>query len=170
MQSIDTQQDDLDIIAQQWQQKNIINHSTPLLAIGRLLRLEKALSSRLLSLQEQYDLKQGEFDVLAALYRADSQFSLTPSQLHQSMLISSGAMTSRLQRLENKKLIKRRHCNRDRRIVHVSLTKPGQALMEQILPEHFNLLSQLTTVFSDDEQQQLALLLRKWLDSMTQSA
>ena len=170
MQPLDTEQDDLDIIAEQWQQKNILKQSAPLLVVGRLLRLDKALSNTLLGLQEQHGLKQGEFDVLAALYRADSQFSLTPSQLHQSMLISSGAMTSRLQRLEQKRLIKRRHCNEDRRCVHVSLTQSGQVLMEKMLPDHFKLIDKLTVALSDEEQNQLASLLKKWLASVTQSA
>ncbi len=151
--------DAVDIISEQWQAQGLNTDLNAMQVVARILRLSKALETRVARLHTRFNLKQGEFDVLAALKRADSK-ALTPSELYQSMLLSSGAMTSRLDRLENKGLISRSHCTQDRRSIKVSLTSEGNALINQVAPAHFDLLSELMAGISDHDKAQLAQLLK----------
>ncbi|MTI62559.1 MarR family transcriptional regulator [Methylophaga sp.] len=151
--------DDIDVITEQWQARGLETDFTAMQIAARLLRLSKTLETRIGTLHARFNLKPGEFDVLAALKRSDAD-ALTPSALYQSMLLSSGAMTSRLDRLENKGLITRTHCTRDRRSVKVSLTTQGKALIEQVAPAHFQLLCTLLAGMTDSDKAQFANLLK----------
>lgn len=157
-----TDADDIDVIAEQWQQLGLNTDFVAWQSIGRILRISKLLDSKIGALHASYELKSGEFDVLSALKRADG-VALTPSQLYQSMLLSSGAMTSRLDRLESRQLISREHCPQDRRSVKVSLTAQGQTLIDAVYPAHFALLSELLAPMSVKDKRQLAGLLRTGL-------
>ncbi len=156
-------QDDFDTMGEQWQQQGVSDALPALQLLGRFARLNKQLEQAFLHCYRQQGLKQGEFDVLATLHRAGPPYSLSPSQLHQSMLLSSGAMSSRLEKLEQRQLIARRHCTDDRRVVHVSLTEQGKALIEQALPPHTELQQALVAPLSTQQQQQLNDLLKIWL-------
>lgn len=157
-----TVQDDIDVIAEQWQLLGLETDFNTMQIIARILRLNKALEARLGRLHSRFNLKQGEFDVLAALKRS-AEPALTPSQLYQAMLLSSGAMTSRLDRLEQKQLIQRQHCTHDRRSIKVSLTEQGKALIDEVYPAHFELLESLLAPMAEIDKTQLARLLKSCL-------
>ncbi|MCH8537017.1 MAG: MarR family transcriptional regulator [Alkalimonas sp.] len=159
--------DDLDRITAQWQSQGIEDELLAMQLLGRFARLNKTLELAFLHCYEQHGLKQGEFDVLATLRRAGEPYSLSPSQLHQSMLLSSGAMSSRLDKLEQRQLIARRHCTEDRRVVHVRLTDSGKALIEKVLPEHITLQQSLMGNLNTEQQQQLNGLLKIWLAGLS---
>lgn len=152
-------QDDIDVIASQWQQTGLDADYAAIQIVARILRLNKTLEKKLAKLHASFNLKQGEFDVLAALKRC-GDVPLTPSQLHQSMLLSSGAMTSRLDRLENKQFIKREHCPDDRRSVKVKLTTTGRNVINQVYPAHFRLLDTILSAIPVKDKKQLAALLK----------
>ncbi|WP_438971476.1 MarR family winged helix-turn-helix transcriptional regulator [Methylophaga sp.] len=154
-----THLDDIDLIEDQWQQLDLDTDYAALQVVARILRLNKTLDEALSSLHAKVNLKHGEFDVLAALKRS-GEAALTPSQLYQSMLLSSGAMTSRLDRLEKKQLIERQHCTEDRRSIKVSLTNTGQQLIDEVYPEHFHLIEKLLNPLSNAEKMQLQTLLK----------
>lgn len=69
---------------------------------GRILRLTKHLEQEITSIHKRYDLKMGEFDVLATLLRSGAPYQLTPSALISTAMLTSGAMTNRLDKLEQK--------------------------------------------------------------------
>jgi len=152
-------QDDIDVIAKQWQQTGLKADYTVMQIVARILRLNKTIENKLAKLHADFNLKQGEFDVLAALKRC-GEVPLTPSQLHQSMLLSSGAMTSRIDRLEKKQLVERKHCLQDRRSIKVKLTAKGQNLINQVYPAHFELLDTLLDNIPVKDKKQLAQLLK----------
>lgn len=157
-----THADDIDVIAEQWQNLGLETDFVAWQSIGRILRISKLLETKIGALHASYDLKIGEFDVLSALKRANG-VALTPSQLYQSMLLSSGAMTSRLDRLESRELISREHCPQDRRSVKVSLTTQGKKLINAVYPAHFALLKDLLAPMSAGDKRQLAALLKTGL-------
>lgn len=159
-------EDGLDEFAVQWQQQGIDRDLMPMKLVGRILRLMKIIEGEISRCHENFGLKQGEFDVLATLRRSGEPFSLTPSQLYQSMLLSSGAMTNRLDRLEQKGLIARQHSEEDRRSVLVSLTSTGKALIEDALPRHFDTMQRLVSGVMAEDREQLAALLRHWLHDL----
>lgn len=158
-------EDDIDVIAQQWRKLGLDTDFSSMQIVARILRLAKTLETRLGRLHDSHGLKPGEFDVLAALKRSDEP-ALTPSQLYQTMLLSSGAMTSRLDRLENKQLILRQHCTQDRRSVKVSLTAQGSALIDEAYPAHFALIDELLDAMSGSDKNQLSALLRTCLQQL----
>ena len=152
----------LDTICQHWQSLGVHTDFDALQTVGRLLRLSKTIDMALAQLHKEYGLKLGDFDVLAALKRNGTN-GLTPSQLYQTILLSSGAMTSKLDRLQQKDLIRRQHCQQDRRSIKVFLTAKGQDIVDLVYPAHFELISQLLASQPADNKKQLAQLLKQWL-------
>ena len=159
-----TKEDGLDRIVEQWQQQGVTEDLIPMAVLGRIARLTKYIEVVLLQCHAEFGLGQGEFDVLATLRRSGEPFTLSPSQLYQSMMLSSGAMTSRLDRLENKGLIEREHSKEDRRAVHVSLTAEGKALIDKALPHHIQCQSTLLTGVSTEDRPILLQILKTWLN------
>jgi DNA-binding MarR family transcriptional regulator len=79
------------------------------------------------------------------------------------MMLTSGAMTSRLDKLEQKGFICRSHSTEDRRAVNVRLTVEGKAKVEAALPAHMATQQQLLKGISAKDRQRLAALLKVWL-------
>jgi len=157
------QSDSVDSIITQWRSENIEADLLPMAILGRLAKLGKYIDSDILQCHDQQDLRQGEFDVLATLRRSGKPYSLTPSELYQSMMLSSGAMTSRLDRLEVKGFIRREHSQSDRRSVQVMLTAEGKKKVDAVLPKHINTQHDLLKGVSQQDREILAELLKRWL-------
>ncbi|GAA0346303.1 MarR family transcriptional regulator [Bowmanella denitrificans] len=155
--------DDLDVFAHQWRTEGIEGDLLPMKVIGRMFRLMKTIEAEVGKCHEAFDLKYGEFDVLATLRRTGAPHCLTPSQLHQSMLLSSGAMTNRLDKLEQKGLIARTHSQEDRRSVKVQLTDKGMQTIEAVFPCHLKTLRQLLGNLDDASRERLVGSLKQWL-------
>lgn len=135
--------------------------------VGRLLESSHLIERHWLApLAAQFDLHSGEFDVLATLRRAGAPHALTPTALYERLMLSSGAMTSRIDRLAHKGLIVRTRAPSDRRSVLVQLTAEGLALIEAILPLHVANEQQALAALSAPEQAQLSELLRKLIDGL----
>ncbi|QSX30039.1 MarR family transcriptional regulator [Shewanella cyperi] len=160
--------DAIDRIQAQWAAEKPALDTLPMGIIGRLGRLAKHLEQQLSACHQEFDLKPGEFDVLATLRRAGAPHRLTPSGLLQTMMLTSGAMTNRLDRLEQKGLIAREHSQSDRRSVEVVLTYAGLTLVEQVLDAHVRQQQALLASLPRKEQQQLNGLLTLWLAQFEQ--
>jgi DNA-binding MarR family transcriptional regulator len=106
------------------------------------------------------------FDVLVALRRSGAPFRSSPTALFNSLLLSSGAMTNRIDRLEESGLVKRVPDPEDRRGVLVELTKKGVDLIDSIMPEHLQNEERALEKLSASERKQLADLLRKLIVSL----
>ena len=115
----------------------------------------------------RHGLQTGSFDVLATLRRAgknaDGLYALTPSQMYDSTMISSGGMTNRLDRLEKAGLIARHPNPNDRRGTIVALTEEGLALVEKVLEAHLANETRVVAALSRAEQEQLNVLMAKLL-------
>ncbi|MGO1247237.1 MAG: MarR family winged helix-turn-helix transcriptional regulator [Oceanisphaera sp.] len=131
--------------------------------IGRMVRLEYFITRRVLQDLAHYDLNVGEFDVLAALRRHPPSFQLSPNQLQTMVLISSGALTNRINRLESRGLVTRTQADHDRRGVIVTLAEHGFKVIEEAVKHHLVAETELANTLSADEQQQMAALLKKML-------
>ena len=130
--------------------------------VGRLLEATHLLERDWFSpLAAQFDLHQGEFDVIATLRRSGEPYDLTPTELHEGLMLSSGAMTSRLDRLQRKGLIERVPAPSDRRSILVRLTPNGLALIDKILPLHVANEQDALASLTSKEQEQLNELLIK---------
>jgi DNA-binding MarR family transcriptional regulator len=135
--------------------------------VGRLLEAAHLLErDRLAPMAARFGLQKGEFDVVATLRRAGAPYELTPKALYEGLMLSSGAMTSRLDRLEEADLIARHPSPTDRRSVLVRLTARGLALIDDILPQHIANEQQALAALSLRERAQLDRLLAKLIQGL----
>jgi len=131
--------------------------------IGRLHRLAGHLTEQLLVVYRRYGLGEGEFDVLATLRRAGEPFERAPGELAQFTMVTTGAMTKRIDRLERDGLVTRRRSTIDGRGRVVALTKAGRELIDRAFAEHMANERRLLSELTDDEAAQLEKLLTTWL-------
>lgn len=157
--------DDIDKVAAQWNKEKPQLDTQPMEIFGRMMRLQKHLEVEIAACHKQYGLTFGEFDVLATLRRSGKPFNLTPSALLSSMMLTSGAMTNRLDKLQAKDLIERVHSTEDRRSVSVGLTDKGFAIIDTAIEEHVRVQHKLVQQLSDTDKPELNQLLKTWLTS-----
>lgn len=147
--------DAIDRVVDQWLKEKPDLDTQPMAIMGRLMRIAKHMETRVAELHKRYDLKMGEFDVLATLRRSGAPYCLTPSALIESMMLTSGAMTNRLDKLERKGLISREHSKEDRRSVTVALTSAGLQLIDNLIGEHVEVQRDFIRGLGDEEKMQV---------------
>ena len=153
-------------VVDQWAAERPDLDASPILVVGRLHRVALALTTELVRLYNAYGLGEGDFDVLATLRRSGDPYELTPSELMEQTMVTSGAVTKRLDRLEGAGLVERRVSEGDRRSRIVALTDAGRALMDRAVPEHLANEDRLLSSLSRAERDTLALLLAKLAASL----
>ncbi|SHE69641.1 MarR family winged helix-turn-helix transcriptional regulator [Streptoalloteichus hindustanus] len=150
-------------IIDQWRRERPDLDPSPIGVVGRLGRLTVLIDRGLAQNFARYDLTGWEFDVLAALRRSGDPFRLTVGRLQSTMMISSGTMTHRLDRLEKRGLVERAPDPADRRGVLVQLTHGGRELVDEVVGAHLDRERQLLAGLDGPGQDQLADLLRQLL-------
>ncbi|MEZ9299169.1 MarR family winged helix-turn-helix transcriptional regulator [Vibrio splendidus] len=157
--------DAIDRVVEQWAKEKPELETEPMAMMGRIMRIAKYMETQVAELHKRYDMKLGEFDVLATLRRSGKPYRLTPSELIGSMMLTSGAMTNRLDKLEAKGLISREHSKEDRRSVSVQLTKDGLVLIDQMMTEHVETQKKLVKSLSASQKKNTNQLLKTWLSA-----
>ncbi|HEX2910554.1 MAG TPA: MarR family transcriptional regulator [Chloroflexia bacterium] len=160
------EKDLVDRVTEQWARQRPELDFKAMAVVARLLRMSRLLDQQLQPAFSQFNLKVGEFDVLSSLRRAGEPYTLTPTELLETMLLSSGAMTNRLDRLERAGLVTRLPDPDDRRGVLIKLTEQGLKLVNQVVEVHIANEKCLLSVLSDQEQEQLDNISRKLLASL----
>ena len=156
--------DHVDFIVEQWRAVLPELDVSSMEVFGRLLHIQKQVDKVHSEDIALYGMKEGEFDVLATLYRSGKPYVLSPTNLWRSTLISSGAMTNRLSRLENAGLIKRNEDLQDKRVMLVGLTSKGLSCIEDALISHISIQKKILKSLSIDEKKDLSKLLKKLLE------
>jgi DNA-binding MarR family transcriptional regulator len=159
-------QDAVDRILEQWARERPDLDCSPMGIIGRISQLQREVNLAQRATFGRHGLDVPSFDVLAALRRAGPPYQLTPTALMRTALVTSGAITQRLDRLEEKGLISRTRSEEDGRAVVVTLTPAGRTALDTALPDHLDAERKLLAGLSDDDLDQLAGLLRKFLVSL----
>lgn len=134
--------------------------------MARLLRVGLVLAPLLERVFTARGLGKGEFDVLATLRRQGDPFTMTPSTMARLLLLSPGAMTNRLDRLDNAGHVRRAHDPHNRRSVLVTLTPDGRALVDEALEAHLANEQQLLGALSPAERRRLDASLRRLLGTL----
>lgn len=163
------QKDRLDQIMEDWKRERPDLDPAPMGIFGRVFQLSKMLEQRLDAVFEKHGLGTWAFDVLAALRRSGAPYRQSPTALFSQLLLSSGAMTNRIDRLEQSGLVERVPEPNDRRGVQVQLTAKGIELIDSIMPEHLQNEETILGELSAAERKQLAGLLRKLILSQTEA-
>lgn len=155
--------DDIDKKIEQWLIQMPQLDTRPMEITSRVLRVSKHMNDELAKSFSEYELTNAGFDVLATLLRSGPPHTLSPNQLLEQMLITSGTMTSRIDLLEKRKLVRRQANKIDKRSVDVSLTPKGLSLIEKVIIEHTESQRKLVSLFSQEEREQFENLLKKYL-------
>jgi DNA-binding MarR family transcriptional regulator len=134
----------------------------PMTIFGRLNEAaERVMREHMNPLFAKAGLQAGEFDVLATLRRLGEPYTLSPTQLYEAAMISSGGMTDRLDRLERAGLVVRRPDPKDRRGKLIVLTEPGKRLIDEAISRHVANEERLLLSLTQAEQETLSALLGK---------
>lgn len=136
--------------------------------LGALSEAANLISrERLAPVFARFGLQPGEFDVLATLRRSGSPYALTPTALYEATMVTSGAITNRLDRLEATGLISRGPHPADRRGVIVQLTEKGKTLIDEAVTAHVHNEHEILSGLTRQEQDALADLLGKLIGSLS---
>ncbi|SMC97957.1 MarR family winged helix-turn-helix transcriptional regulator [Kibdelosporangium aridum] len=160
--------DTVDKIIQQWRHERPELDLAPMAVTARLTRLAALLERGVDDTLAAQGLASWEFEVLASLRRNGSPFVLSVGRLQATMMISSGTMTHRLDRLEKRGLVARSKDLNDRRGIQVSLTPDGRTLIDNVIEARLARERDLLTTLDKDQQTNLASLLRGLLTAMEQ--
>ena len=158
--------DAVDLILDQWARERPDLDCAPMGVIGRISQLQREVFLAQRATFARHGLDVPSFDVLAALRRAGAPYQLTPTALMRTALVTSGAITQRLDRLEERGLITRERSEADGRAVVVTLTDVGRRTLDDALPDHLETERTVLAGLSPEDQDQLAALLRRWLVSL----
>lgn len=147
----------------QWRRERPDVDVSPVGVFGRLHRLANYLTAELVAVYRRHGLNEGEFDVLAALRRSGEPFALAPGELAQHTMVTTGAVTKRIDRLEADGLVSRRTAAHDGRARVVALTDAGRRVIDAAYAEHMRNERRLLDVLDPTEAEQLERLLRTWI-------
>jgi DNA-binding MarR family transcriptional regulator len=146
-------------IVEQWAHQRPDLDTEPMLVVGRLLRLAHLLDTRLRPPFATEGLANGDFDVLAALRRVGEPFLVRPVELSRSLMVTTGAITKRLDRLEAQGLVARESTDDDGRGKLVRLTPTGVATTDRMMAVHLENQRRLISGLGPADREQLADLL-----------
>jgi len=164
---VSADKDDVDEIVQAWRQARPDLDVGPLEVLSRVTRIAKHVDLFRAEAFKSSGLASWEFDVLAALRRAGKPFRLSPKALLKETLVSSGAMTHRLTRLEGRGLVTRTSDPDDGRGVVVHLTKAGLRAVDTAFSVLVGKEHALLHAISDQERHDVAATLRRLNRNLT---
>ncbi|MBA3984066.1 MAG: MarR family transcriptional regulator [Acidimicrobiia bacterium] len=154
--------DAVDRITSQWSAVRPDIDVSPINVIGRVSRLSRLVDRRLAENFARYGIEAWMYDVLATLRRSGEPYELTAGDLVRQTMVTTGAITNRIDRLEQRGLVERASAD-DRRKVIVRLTKQGLDAVEEVVVDHMATERQILADLSSRQQHDLAHLLRKTL-------
>lgn len=155
--------DHVDRVLAQWASERPDLDVSPMAAIGRLKRVSRFIENELSRTFAAHGLDAASFDVLATLRRSGPPYRLTPTGLMRAAMVTSGAITQRLDRLEARGLVTRTPSDSDGRGVQVALTDEGRALIDRALPDHVDTEKRLLAPLTDTQREALVSALQELL-------
>jgi DNA-binding MarR family transcriptional regulator len=159
--------DAIDVILGQWQRERPDLDLAAMGVLGRLWQVSALLAPEIEQVFARHGLRRGEFDVLTALRRAGEPYTLIPSEMAQTLMMSRAGMTNRVDRLEEAGLVERTLDPADRRSFLVALTERGRTVIDETMTEHAANLKRLVAGLSAREYDALDRALRTLLGSLS---
>ena len=155
--------DQIDEILGSWRSTSPSIDTGPLEVTGRLSRIGPLLGRRQEAVFSRFGVNRGEVGALSALRVAGPPHRLSPTRLGRGLMLSSAGVTSRIDRLERRGLVRRLPDPDDRRGVIVGLTDDGEKLVDEAVTAVAESDRQLLARLDPDEVAQLQVLLKKLL-------
>jgi DNA-binding MarR family transcriptional regulator len=157
--------DAIDRLVEQWNRERPDLDVSPTHVLQRITRLYLLQSASFSEVFARFGLTFGEYEVLAALTRSGPPHRMKPGELVGALVLSSGAVTNRIDRVEEAGLVERLPDPDDRRGTLVCLTAKGRAVVDEAMRAHLANEERLLSALSSTERDQLTRLLRKLLVS-----
>jgi DNA-binding MarR family transcriptional regulator len=151
----------VDGILEQWAVEYREVNAAPMGIIGRIWRLSRYLEHGVQRGLDDFGCTLPEFDVLATLRRSGEPYSLNAGELMRSAMVTSGAVTNRVDRLIARGWVTRVADSKNKRIKRITLTPEGLDLVNRIVPVHVENERKLLSGLSENEQSILTGLLKK---------
>ncbi len=154
-------EDEVERLVRGWRRVLPAVDVSPLEVLSRVSRLARYLDRQRSVIFARHDLERWSFDVLSALRRASSPPHLSPGQLLAQNLVTSGTMTNRLDRLEERGLVRRRQDPLDARSVRVGITAAGRRCVDKALADLVSREHDLLAALNAEELTVLSGLLNR---------
>ncbi|MET8752155.1 MarR family transcriptional regulator [Streptomyces sp. NPDC004667] len=158
-----TSKDAVDAITAQWFAVRPDLETAPMGVFGRIYRIARAMGDAMERVYNRYGISTGEFDVVATLRRSGAPYTLSPRQLSATLMLTTGGMTGRLDKLEKAGLLTRSPDPHDRRGLQVTITERGLALIDEAVGAGLETQAAALKGFDPAEIDALTGLLRKLL-------
>jgi len=156
--------DRIDKILDQWHRERPDLDTSAMGIFGRMRNLTLHLAREMESTFARFGLNSANFDVLATLRRSGEPYALSPGDLMETMMVTSGTMTNRIDQLEKVGLVVRTQNPNDGRSSLIALTPKGYVLIDEAVTAHVETQTRLISMLSKDERGSLDGLLRTYLD------
>ncbi|MET9319005.1 MarR family transcriptional regulator [Streptomyces sp. NPDC003038] len=157
----DASADAVDAITAQWHAVRPDLDTAPMAVFGRIYRITKSMGDAMEQAYARFGISRGEFDVIATLRRSGDPYTLSPRQLSATLMLTTGGMTGRLDKLEKAGLLRRTPDPHDRRGLQVTLTDRGLALIDEAVTVGLEVQRAALTGLTHEEVGVLTGLLRK---------
>lgn len=156
-----SQADEVDRIVSAWNVQRPDLDFSPLEVLSRMDRLSRQLDRKRREVFHRSDIEPWEWDVLSALRRAGAPFTLSPKQLLQQTLVTSGTMTNRIDRLVARRFVRRQADPGDGRSILVILTDDGRVRVDAAITRLVDAEAEMLEALPRADRDRLAGLLRK---------
>lgn len=156
------QHDTVDRITGQWRTVRPDLDVSPIEVIGRISRLSRLIDRRLEENFAAFGIESWMYDVMATLRRTGPPYELAAGELVTQSMVTTGAITNRIDRLEQRGLVERAGTT-DRRKVIVRLSPAGLELVERVVSAHLETERELLASLGERQRGQLSTLLRTML-------
>jgi DNA-binding MarR family transcriptional regulator len=154
----------------QWADEEPGLDTSPMETVGRILRAAHLADAHIRRVLRQEGLDRSGFDVLATLRRTGPPYRLTPTALYQELVLTSGAMTHRVDALARAGLVERVPGPRDRRSSLVGLTARGKSVTDRAMAAHMQCEAAMIAPLPHKDRGALAELLKKLLSGIEEQA
>ncbi|MEU8135202.1 MarR family winged helix-turn-helix transcriptional regulator [Streptodolium elevatio] len=158
--------DHVDRIVEQWGRQRPDLDVSPMEVFGRLSRAARLAKAEMGRTFAEHGLDGPSFDMLATLRRSDPPHRLTPAELMRASMVTSGAISQRLDKLEARGLVTRTRGEADARNVYVGLTDKGRTLIDAALPDHVATEERMLSGLGAAQRKALASGLRALLETL----
>jgi DNA-binding MarR family transcriptional regulator len=155
--------DEVDRIVAQWARERPDLQTEAMAVFGRIYRLARVLGERQEKVYGELGINRGEFDVLATLRRSGEPFQLSPKALSASLMLTTGGMTGRLDRLERAGLVTRSPDPDDRRGLVITLSARGREVVDEAVGAGLAAQREVLERLPEPARRRLSALLRDLL-------
>lgn len=152
--------DSIDQLQEDWARQRPDLDVRPMGVVLRIQTLAKILGDQAALRLQQFNLQWWQYDVLATLRRQGDPFSMPATKLADTTMLTSGAMTNRIDHLEAAGLVRRLKDPDDRRRVLVQLTRKGLGLVDKASEARFEAALEALDGLTPQQVRQLSDLLR----------